>query len=75
MAAITYGRSAGGEIAVRKPAVKKTGFWSRIWIAMIEAQMRRAEREIELHRHLLPDRFRLAGRLGKPEDELPFIQR
>jgi hypothetical protein len=64
MAAITYGNPARGEIAVRAPAVKKKGFWSRILTAMIEAQMRRAEREIAQHRHLFPADFQV--RLSRP---------
>jgi hypothetical protein len=67
MAAITYGTSARGEIAVRRPAAKKKGFWSRLFDAMVEAQMRKAQREIELHRHLLPAEFRV--RMSRPNGD------
>lgn len=76
MAAITYGTPTRTDIAVRATAARKKGFWSRVWNAMIEAQMRKAQREIELHRHLLPAEYELAGdRLTRrTEDQLPFAR-
>lgn len=77
MAAITYGAPARTDLAVRATAAKKQGFWSRFWNAMIQAQMRKAQREIELHRHLLPEGYELAGDklTAKSEDQLPFVRR
>lgn len=76
MAAVTYGAPARTDIAVRAKAAKKKGFWSRLWNAMIEAQMRKALREIELHRHMLPGEYEQAGNrlTARTEDQLPFAR-
>ncbi|HKY85248.1 MAG TPA: hypothetical protein VJL90_00645 [Pseudorhodoplanes sp.] len=82
MAAITYGTHGAtaekkvSKTSVSKTAAKKPGFWSRIWDGFVEARMRQAEREIRMHRHLLPAEFELAGsRIGsKNEDSLPFVR-
>jgi len=51
MVAVTYG-------SVRPAAAKaqpKTNFFSRFVAAMMEARLRQAYREIELHQHLIDD--------------------
>jgi hypothetical protein len=46
----------------------------RLFVALMEARMRQAEREIARYRHLLPQELEIAGdRLtARNEDELPF---
>jgi hypothetical protein len=70
--AITYDAVAAGIAA--SPARKS--FLRRFLNAFVEARMRQAEREIALHRHLLPADYELSG--GKlterSEDQLPFIR-
>ena len=46
----------------------------RFLVALMEARMRQAEREIALHRHLLPKELELSGDRLTPrnEDQLPF---
>jgi hypothetical protein len=48
----------------------------RFFDAIAEARMRQAEREIALHRHLLPAEFEIAGLKVSPrsEDSLPFTR-
>ncbi len=80
MTAITYGTRvpAHAAAATKAPArsVSETGFWTRVWNAFIEAQMRRAMREIRMHQHLLPVELEIAGnRISyKNEDMLPFVR-
>ncbi len=58
-----------------KTASRKTGLLARVWAAFVESRMRQAEREISLHRHLLPPQFELAGeRLSRTEKDLPFVK-
>jgi hypothetical protein len=73
MTAITAGSAATSiPAAVR---VKQPGLMSRLLTSFIEARMRQAEREIALHRHLLPGQFQLAGeRLAQSEKDLPFVR-
>lgn len=78
MAVTTYGAHAplyDAVAKIEKPA-KKAGFWHGFWQAVVDARMRQAEREIALHRHLLPAEFELAGnKVGsKNEDSLPFAR-
>jgi hypothetical protein len=75
MASITYGTAPRSDVSARAPA-KKKGFWSRLWRALIAAQMRKAQCEIELHRHLLPADYEIAGnKLSyRSEDQLPFVR-
>lgn len=51
-----------------------TSFIARLYRRFLEAQKRRAEREIAMHRHLLPhDREVYGNRLiHRSEDALPF---
>lgn len=74
MAAITYGAHAPVHSATA-PAAKR-GWLTRALDALIQAQMRRAEREIRMYRHLLPEDLELAGtRISyKNEDLLPFVR-
>ena len=77
MAAITYGtHGATAEKKISKTSAKTPGFWSRLSAAFVEARMRQAEREIRLHRHLLPADYEIAGnKIGyKNEDQLPFVR-
>jgi hypothetical protein len=64
------GAKISGKIA-GKPAKKGRGFFTRLLDAFITAQMKRAERELALHRHLLPDDFEFQGRLRR-DDQVPF---
>ena len=73
MTAITAGSAATSIPAA--VSAKQPGLMSRIWATFIEARMRQAEREIALHRHLLPGQFQLAGeRLAQSEKDLPFVR-
>jgi hypothetical protein len=77
MAAITYGtHGATAAKKISETSAKKPGFWSRLSAAFIEARMRQAEREIRMHRHLLPADYEFAGnKIGyKNEDQLPFVR-
>ena len=81
MTTITYGAATAPRAAPAAPATpaaaaKRKGFFARFFEAYTEAQMRRARREILLHRHLLPADFELAGHklTRKNEDSLPFVR-
>ena len=76
MAAITYGAHAPAATAAKREAKKTTGFLRRLYDGIVAARMRQAEREIALHRHLLPDEFEIAGHKinFKNEDSLPFVR-
>jgi len=56
MVAVTYG---GARVAA--PAVSETkpgkGILARVFDAIAETQMKRAQRELALHRHLMPHDF------------------
>jgi hypothetical protein len=54
MVAVTYGsvRPAAAAAAEARP---KANFFSRLMAAMMEARLRQAYREIELHQHLIDD--------------------
>jgi hypothetical protein len=82
MTAITVGNAAAvpAKASVTKaPAAGKglnKGLLARLWAAFVEARMRQAEREIALHRHLLPGQFQAAGERLAPrsEKDLPFVR-
>ena len=60
------------DVASKDVAPKKNAF-ARAWDAFVAARMRQAEREIALHRHLIPAQFEQAGeRLVGNEKDLPF---
>jgi hypothetical protein len=52
MVAVTYGSVRPAHAAATK-AQPKTNFFSRLIAAMMEARLRQAYREIELHQHLI----------------------
>ena len=73
MTAITAG-SATASIPASVRA-GKSGLMTRLWATFVEARMRQAEREIALHRHLLPAHLQTAGeRLARSEKDLPFVR-
>ena len=52
MVAVTYGSVRPAKPAATKTQ-RKTNFLSRLMSAMMEARLRQAYREIELHQHLI----------------------
>jgi hypothetical protein len=48
----------------------------RLFVAIAEARMREAQREIARHRHLLPNELEISGDrlISRTEDELPFVR-
>ena len=68
---------AAGSAVTSIPATARAaqpGLMTRLWAAFVEARMRQADREIALHRHLLPGQLQLAGeRLANSEKDLPFV--
>jgi hypothetical protein len=60
MVAVTYGSSRGATAAVdTKSGEKRKGFFSRMFKAIADSQMKRAERELAMYRHLLPQDFKV----------------
>ena len=59
--------------AARVTPPRKT-WLRRLFVALAEARMREAEREIARHRHLLPPELEISGNrlTARNEDELPF---
>lgn len=78
MTTITYGAATATRTAPAIPATapKRKNFLARFYAALLRSQMRRVEREIRLHRHLLPADYELAGNklTRKNEDSLPFVR-
>ncbi len=80
MTAITVGHATATVQArqATQPAASAKGrksFFARAWDAFVESRMRQAEREIALHRHLLPAQFQEIGdRLSRSEKDLPFAR-
>jgi len=77
MVAVTYGGARAATPAAVKAKVGKTAkkgksFLSRVFGAICEAQMKRAERELALHRHLLPPDFKLERMWSRNNDRMPF---
>jgi hypothetical protein len=74
MTAITVG-SAAATVPAKVRAPRK-GLFARLWAAFVEARMRQAQREINLHSHLLPAELRrLSQSLGeRSEKDLPFAR-
>lgn len=72
MTAITVGTVTATIPA--KAAGERKSLLARAWAAFVEARMRQAEREIAMHRHLLPGELQVAGERLSPrsEKELPF---
>jgi hypothetical protein len=60
MVAVTFGGARSAAAAVdTKPAKKRRSYLMRVYDAICEAQMKRAERELATYRHLLPQDFKL----------------
>jgi hypothetical protein len=79
MTAITVGSVAvtvPAKASIDKAAAAKPGLFARVWAALVESRMRQAEREIALHRHLLPGQFQAVGERLAPREEknLPFVR-
>jgi hypothetical protein len=81
MTAITVGqatatvqaRQVAGRATRRVASANPNGLLARIWDAFVQGRMRQAEREIALHRHLLPSQLQEVGdRLAHSEKDLPF---
>lgn len=81
MTAITIGqatatvqaRQAAGRATKRVAPANPKSFLARAWDAFVSSRMRQAEREIALHRHLVPTQFQEVGdRLARSEKDLPF---
>jgi hypothetical protein len=75
MVAVTYGvaRVAKPAVADSKAGKRSRGFFTRVFDAIAYSQMKRAERELARHRHLLPHDFELTRDLWSPTgDKLPF---
>jgi hypothetical protein len=64
MVAVTYGGAAAPAVA----EAKTKGFFARVLDAIVETQTKRAQRELSLHRHLLPPDFKFERtRSDEPE--------
>lgn len=78
MTTITYGAATATRSTPAVPATapKRRNFLARFYDAFVQSQMRKVERELRLHRHLLPADFELAGHklTRKNEDSLPFVR-
>ena len=78
MTTITYGAATATRTAPAIPAAapKRKNFLARFYDAFVQSQMRKVERELRMHRHLLPADFELAGHklTRKNEDSLPFVR-
>ena len=73
MVATTYGGAGVAGLAGAKAVKKGKGFFARLFDALADGQMKRAEREIALHRHLLPDGFELQSmQRSRDEEQEPF---
>ena len=76
MTALTYDlRQAAATAKAAKP--EKKGFWTRTLDALIESRMRQAEREIRLHRHLIPANLLAENGFKanyKDASKLPFVK-
>lgn len=77
MAAVTYGAHSAVETANPRAKTAKTkSALVRFFEAIAEARLRQAQREIAMHRHLLPADFEIASRTinERSEDSLPFVR-
>ena len=72
MVAVTYG-VAGTAVADTSSTKKSKGFFTIVLEAIAESQMKRAERELDRYRHLLPHDFALQrDRLRAQSEDEPF---
>jgi hypothetical protein len=77
MTAITVGHAtATVQTAPAKSGAKSgPGLLARFWKAFVDSRMQQAQREIALHRHLLPAELQDVGmRLARSEKDLPFVR-
>ena len=76
MTAITVGSATATVQAAPVQAGKKIGkgVFARAWDAFIKSRMQQAEREIALHRHLLPAQFESAAERVARDKDLPFVR-
>lgn len=77
MTAITIGRATATipAASANRPKAATKSFFARVWEAFVKSRMRQAEREIAMHRHLLPAELQDAGlRLSRSEKDLPFAR-
>jgi hypothetical protein len=58
MTTTTFDHAAAVRAAIPTRPVRKTGFWKRVFDALVEARMRQVQREIERVRHLMPSEGR-----------------
>ena len=76
MTTITYGGAVAAPETHRETVPAKKHWFVRFVDKIAESQMRRAQRDIQLYRHLLPSELEAAG--GKlncrQEDYLPFAR-
>lgn len=77
MATATLKTAAFGAEKAARDTKAKESFLKRFWTAMMEAQLRKAEREISQHLRYVPDdALRQAGfrRTLEGSKELPFVK-
>ncbi|MEI9803445.1 MAG: hypothetical protein WDN48_01950 [Pseudolabrys sp.] len=79
MVAVTFGSGVATPATPATPATaevktakKGKGFFARVFAAMMDAQMKRAERELLTYRHLLPRDFKLDTSYWTREENVPF---
>jgi hypothetical protein len=67
MVAVTYGVArVAAPAAETNAGAKRKSLFTRVVDALAVSQMRRAEREIARHRHLLPHDFELTRQMQEP---------
>ncbi len=77
MATATLKTASFGAAKAAPAKAKTEGFWTRFWNAMEEAQLRKAQREINLHlNHISDEQLRAAGfrRTLEGSKDLPFVK-
>jgi hypothetical protein len=82
MTAVTIGNTAAipantaAKTAAKSASVSGKSLFARLFATFIEARMRQADREIALHRHLLPRQLQVVGERLAPrsEKDLPFVR-
>ena len=73
MVAVTFGSGAASPATADvETAAKGNGFFARIFAAMMDGQMKRAERELSTYRRLLPRNFKLDTSYWTREENIPF---
>jgi hypothetical protein len=73
MVAVTYGSARVAPAVVDTRTGKKgKGIFARVFDAIAESQLKRAERELARYRHMLPKDFDLHGRTWPHRENEPF---